>query len=105
MRKVELILKQTDKQLSIERSPGETAVYKLDGSESVNRLPGGNQSSTKMNWVGDTLVGKTTSSLGNTKVEMTDVRRLDASGKVMILQVVRQTPRGEVKQTLVYLKQ
>lgn len=36
---------------------------------------------------------------------MTDVRSLDASGQVMTLEVTRQTPRGEVKQTLIYNKQ
>jgi hypothetical protein len=105
MRKVELILKQTDKQLSIERAPGEVAVYKLDGSESINSLPGGNQAKTTMNWAGDTLVGKSTSTIGEMSVEMTDVRSLDASGKVMTLKVARQTPRGIVNQTLIYQKQ
>jgi hypothetical protein len=105
MRKVELILKQTGSQLSIERAPGEVAVYKLDGSESFNNLPGGNQATTKMTWVGDTLVGKTTSTIGEMHVEMTDVRSLDVGGKVMTLKVARQTPRGEVNQTLIYQKQ
>lgn len=105
MRKMELVLTQTDKQLTVKRSSGETAVYQLDGSESINSLPGGGQATTTMNWLGDTLVATTTSSIGEMNVEMVDVRSLDASGKVMNLKVTRQTPRGEVKQTLIYLKQ
>lgn len=105
MSKIELVLTQTDNQLTIERSSAETAVYQLDGSESLNSLPGGGQAITTMHWLDDTLVAKTTSKIGEMHVEMTDVRSLDASGKIMTLKVTRQTPRGEVKQTLVYFKQ
>lgn len=105
MNKVTLILKQTATQLSIERSTGDTAVYNLDGSESINNLPNGSQATTKMQWDGETLVAKTTSNIGGQDVAMTDVRSLDGSGQVMTLQVSRETPRGVVNQTLVYNKQ
>jgi len=104
MHKVSLILRQTASQLTIERSTGDTAVYNLDGSESINSLPSGSQATTLMKWAGDTLVAKTTSNIGGQSVEMTDVRSLDASGQVMTVHVTRQTPRSEVKQTLIYNK-
>jgi hypothetical protein len=105
MNKVTLIIKQTATQLTIERSTGDTAIYNLDGSESMNNPPNGGQSKTTMNWVGNTLVAKTTSTINGMDVELTDERSLSADGKEMVLKVTRQTPSGEKKQTLVYRKQ
>jgi len=105
MNKVTLIIKQTATQLSVERSTGDTAVYNLDGSESMNSLPGGGQSKTTMHSVGNMLVAKTTSQISGMNVEMTDERSLIANGQEMVLKVTRQTPSGEKKQTLVYNKQ
>jgi hypothetical protein len=114
MRTVTLVLKQTSDMLTIQRIVGEqkeTAVFKLDGSETTNKLPGGNEAKSTVKWVGSTLVGKTTAKIkvddaqGGVNTEMTDVRSLSANGQVMTLVVTRQTPRGEVKQTLVYNKQ
>lgn len=104
MYKISLIVTQTAKQLTIKRSTGDTAVYNLDGSDSTNDLPNGSQSVTRMNWDGDKLVSRTTANMGGQAVEMTDVRSLDASGQVMTVQLTRQTPRGEMKQTLIYNK-
>ena len=105
MNKVTFVIKQTDTQLTIERSTGETASYNLDGSESVNKLPGGAESKTKMNWVGNTLIAKTTSNINGMDVGMTDERSLSADGKEMVLKVTRQTPSGEKKQVIIYKKQ
>lgn len=112
MRTVTLVLKQTSDALTIQRTTGEqkeTAVYKMDGSVSTNKLPSGNESKSTVKWVGSTLVTKTTTkmddSLGGGIAEMTDVRSLSADGQVMTLVVTRQTPRGDVKQTLLYNKQ
>ncbi len=105
MKKVVLIIKQTATKLSIERSTGDVAVFNLDGSESVNSLPGGSQSKTTMNWAGDTLVAKTSSNIGGTNIRGTDVRSLSANGKEMVLKVSLQMPSGERKQTLIYIKQ
>jgi len=105
MKKVVLVIKQTAGKLTVQRSSGDVAVYNLDGSESVNSLPGGGQSKTKMKWVGDTLVANTASNSSGTNVNMTDVRSLSANGKEMILKVSMQLPSGERKQTLVYTKQ
>jgi hypothetical protein len=105
MKKVVLIIKQTATKLSIERSTGDVASYNLDGSESVNSLPGGGQSKTTMKWAGDTLVSKTISTTGGMNTTMTDVRSLSANGKEMVLKISLQMPSGERKQTLVYAKQ
>lgn len=105
MNKVSLIIKQTETQLTIERSTGDTAVYNLDGSESVNNLPHGGQSKTTMHWVGTTLAAKTISNINGVNVEMTDERGLSADGKEMTLKITRQAPSGEKKQMMVYKKQ
>jgi len=102
MQKVTLIIKQTATKLTIQRSTGDVATYNLDGSESVNSLPGGGQTKTSMKWAGDTLVAKTTSSAG---ASSTDVRSLSANGKEMVVKVSMQLPSGERKQTLIYNKQ
>jgi hypothetical protein len=107
-RKIVLVIKQTANQLSIERSMGdrkETAVFKLDGSESINALPGGGKMSTWMKWSGAALTAKSTSVIGGSNVEVNDVRSLSANGQVMTLLVTRTTPRGVTKQTLIYNKQ
>lgn len=105
MRKVKLIVKQTANELIIERPSGDTASYKLDGSESINNLPNGSQGKTIMSWASDTLVAKTTVNVGGKNVTITDVRSLDANGQVMTVRVTRQTPKGEMNQTLIYNKQ
>jgi hypothetical protein len=114
MRTVTLVLKQTSDTLTIQRTVGEqkeTALYKLDGSVSTNKLPSGNESQSTAKWVGATLAIKTTAEISDPesgakiKADMTDVRSLSADGQVMTVLVTRQTPRGEVKQTLVYNKQ
>jgi hypothetical protein len=112
MRTVALVLKQTSDVLTIQRTTGgqkETAVYKLDGSETTNKLPSGNETRSTVKWVGATLVSRTTAKMddsqGGGNVEMTDVRSLSANGQVMTVVVTRLTPRGEVKQMLVYNKQ
>lgn len=105
MNKVVLVLKQTATQLSVERSTGNVAVYNLDGSESVNSMPNGGQSKTILNWSGNTLAGKTVSTMNGNDVKMADVRSLSADGREMVLEVSLQMPSGERKQRLVYSKQ
>ena len=114
-RTVTLDIKQTADTLTIQRSTGkhqDVAVFKLDGSESINKMPSGNEAKTVMKWSGNTLVGKTTAKIGQAEadspggmeVEMTDVRSLSPDGKVMTLSITRKAPRGVVTQTLVYNK-
>jgi hypothetical protein len=105
MNAVVLTIKQTPSKLSIERSTGEVATYNLDGSESINTLPGGGQSKTTLSWSGDTLTGTTISNINGTDVKMTDVRMLSNDGKEMVLKLTMQMPSGERKQALVYTRQ
>ena len=106
-RRIVLVIKQTANQLSIERSTGdrkETGFFKLDGSESINGSPGG-EIKTWMKWNGSVLISNSTINAGDMVVMMNDVRSLSADGRVMTLQLSRQTPRGTMKQTLIYNKQ
>ena len=108
MRTVTLVIRQTKTRVFIERRAGdgpEIAVYNLDGSESVNQLPGGGEVKSTTTWAGATLVTKSVMATGGVTVETSDVRSLSANGKVMTLDGTRRTGRGEVKQKLVYNKQ
>jgi hypothetical protein len=106
--KVTLVIKQTPAVLAIERKAGErveTATFKLDGSESVNKSPSGQDIKSTSRWVGSTLVTKSMMSTEQGTAEMSDVRSLNADGKVMTIDVNRKTPRGDVKQKLIYNRQ
>ena len=107
--KVTIVLKQAAGTLAVERKAGqgtETAIYKLDGSTSVNKAPGGNEIRSNTTWVGDTLVTKSSMTLeGGATTQMSDVRSLADGGRTLVIEVTRQTPRGEVKQRLVYARQ
>ena len=108
MQTITLVIKQTGTTLSIERKTAnqvESAVLKLDGTESTNKAPSGKDIRSTSEWIGSTLVTKSTMLMGEMSVQMTDVRSLSADGKVMTIQVTRQTPHGETKQTLIYNKQ
>jgi hypothetical protein len=106
--KIVLVIKQTANLLTIERSVNgkkDTAVFKLDGSESSNPSPSGHVIKTWMKWAGNTLVSKSTMDMGSMKTEMNDVRSLSANGKVMTIQLTQQMPSRVVKKTLIYNKQ
>ena len=108
MQTVTLVIKQTAATLSIDRKTAnqvETAVLKLDGTESLNKAPNGKDVKSNSVWSGSTLVTKSTMLIDETQVQMSDIRSLSADGKVMTVQITRQTPRGEIKQTLIYNKQ
>jgi hypothetical protein len=108
MQKVTLVIKQTGTTLSVERKTANqagTAIFKLDGTESTNKAPNGNDIKSTSTWVGSTLVSKSTMVMDEMTAQTTDVRSLSADGKVMTIQVTRQTPRGEIKQTLIYNRQ
>jgi hypothetical protein len=107
-RTVTVVIKQTSAVLAIERKAGErveTATLKLDGSESINKSPSGHDIKSTSRWVGSTLVTKSMMAMGEGTAEMSDVRSLSADGKVMMLDVTRKTPRGDVKQKLIYNRQ
>jgi hypothetical protein len=105
---VTLVIRQTPATLAIDRKAGErteTATFKLDGSESVNKAPGGQDVKSTSRWSGSTLVTKSTMSREGMTSEVSDVRSLSANGKVMTLDVTRKTARGDVKQKLIYNRQ
>ena len=111
-RTVTLVVKQTAAEMSIERQTGtqkDTAVYKLDGSECTNKLPGGSEVKSTTTWSGATLATKSKAIInaptGPITSEISDVRSLSADGQVMTIDATRQTAQGEVKQKLVYDKQ
>ncbi len=96
-------IKQTATELTQERTMGEntmTTVYKLDGTESVNKTQRGESKSTAK-FDGAKLVIKTTSEGPNGPTETTATWSLSADGKE--LTIVSTTSRGE--RTTVYTKQ
>jgi hypothetical protein len=107
-RTVTVVIKQTPGALVIDRKAGErveTATLKLDGSESINKSPSGQDIKSTSQWVGSTLVTKSMMATGEGTAETSDVRSLSADGKVMTIDMTRKTPRGDVRQKLIYNRQ
>ncbi len=106
--KVTLEIKQTPAVLVTTRKVGErtgTDTEKLDGSESINKSPGGQDIRSTNRWEGSTLVTKSIMSTGQGTAESTFVRSLSASGKVMTIETTMKTPNGVRKTKLIYNKQ
>jgi len=107
--KVTLEIKQTPAILAITRKVGErseTATEKLDGSDSINKSPSGQDIKSTNRWEGSTLVTKSVMSTGQGIVESTFLRSLSADGKVMTIDTTMKTPNGNVKKMkLIYNKQ
>ena len=98
-----MTVKQTATELTQERTMGDTVmstVYKLDGTESVNKTQRGESKSTAK-FDGAKLVIKTVSEGPNGPMETTAAWTLSADGKE--LTIVRTTQRGDM--TTVYTKQ
>jgi hypothetical protein len=103
-----LVIKQTAGELTIERTlPNgtETAVYKLDGSESTNKT-GMGESKTKASWDGANLVltGKQAISTPQGDIEIDSKEVYSLSGTVLTITTTRTTPRGENTRKLVFNK-
>jgi hypothetical protein len=103
-----LVIKQTGSELTVERTlPNgtETAVYKLDGSESTNKV-GMGEAKVKASWDGANLVltGKQAVSTpqGDFEIDSKDV--YSRSGDVLTISTSRTTPRGEMTRKLVFNK-
>jgi hypothetical protein len=103
-----LVIKQTATELTVERTlpnGAETAVYKLDGSESTNKA-GMGEARTKASWEGANLVltGKQAISTpqGDFEIDIKDV--YSVSGTVLTITTSRTTPRGEMTRKLVFNK-
>ena len=103
-----LVIKQTPSEITIEQTLANGAhsvVYKLDGSESVNKLAR-SEIKAKATWNGANLVvsGKQSISTpqGTFEIEVKDVYSL-ATGALTIT-ATRVTPLGETTRKLVYNK-
>lgn len=103
-----LVIKQTGAELTVERAlanGAQTAVYRLDGSESVNKT-GMGESKTKVSWNGANLVvtGKQAVSTpqGEFELDIKDV--YSVSDSTLTLTSTRTTPRGENTRKLVFNK-
>jgi hypothetical protein len=98
-----MTVKQTAAELTTERTMGETTmatVYKLDGTESINKSQRGESKSTAK-FDGAKLVIKTTAEGPNGPTETTQTWTLSADGKE--LTVVSASARGD--RTVTYTKQ
>ncbi len=108
-RKVTIVINQTPAALTITRKIGErseTAVEKLDGSESINKSPSGQDIRSTSRWEDSNLVTKSAMpTKGGAVVESTSVRSLSADGKVMTIETTMKTPNGINKRKLIYNKQ
>jgi hypothetical protein len=105
---VTIAVRQTPATLSIDRNLGsrpETAVLKLDGSESVNKLPSGAEKKSRARWTGSTITADSVTETQVGTVKSHDVWSLSADGKTMTLEVTTQSSSGEKQQKLVYGRQ
>jgi len=106
--RVTIAITQTPDVLITTRNLGkrpETAIEKLDGSESINKTPSGKDIRSTNRWEGPTLVTKSVMSTGQGTVESTLVRSLSADGKVMTIDLTVKTPNKVTKKKLTYNKQ
>ena len=103
-----MTIKQTATQLTVDRVMGQgaqTAVYKLDGSESVNQM-GMGQAKSKASWDGSRLVIATSMTMSTPNGEMTmDSKEIYSLGAgVLTIETTRNTPMGSQTRKLVYTK-
>jgi len=103
-----LVIKQTASELTVEStlpSGMQTAAYKLDGSESVNKTAIG-ESRSKASWDGANLVISSAQSIstpqGNFDIQVKDV--YSVAGGVLTLTTTRTTGRGDATRKLVFNK-
>ena len=106
-----LVIVQTPAMLIIEQQSdrgSRAATYRLDGEESTNSGPRGEQTA-RSRWDGAALVTEGTQSvstrLRDFSLEFTERRTLSADGATMTVATVRSTPRGDVEATLVYRRE
>lgn len=106
-----LVIVQTPAMLIIEQQSdrgSQAATYRLDGEETTNSGPRGEQTA-RSRWDGAALVTEGTQSvstrLRDFSLEFTERRTLSADGATMTVETVRSTPRGDVEATLVYRRE
>jgi hypothetical protein len=103
-----LVIKQTGADLTVESTlanGAQTAVYKLDGSESVNKTAMG-ESTSKASWDGAHLViaGKQAITTQQGEIEIDSKEVYSVSGSTLTVTTTRTTPRGEITRKLVFNK-
>ncbi len=103
-----LVIKQTANELTIERTlpnGAETLVYKLDGSESVNKV-GMGEAKSKATWDGSNLVvsGQQQLQTPNGTFDITTKDVYSLQGGVLTITTTRTTGRGDTTRKLVYTK-
>lgn len=103
-----LVIKQTASEMTVERTlPNgpETVVFKLDGSESVNKM-GMGEAKSKASWDGANLVITTQQQLQtpNGTFDITSKDVYSVQGVVLTVTTTRTTARGDTTRKLVYNK-
>lgn len=106
-----LVIVQTPAMLIVEQRTdrgSRAATYRLDGGESSNPGPRGEQTS-RSRWDGAALVTEGTQAVstprGDFSLEFTERRTLSADEGTMTVETTRSTPRGDLDTTLVYRRQ
>ncbi len=106
-----LVIVQTAAMMIVEQQSdrGSRAVtYRLDGEESTNSGPRGEQT-TRSRWDGAALVTEGTQAVstprGDFSLEFTERRTLSADGQTLTVEATRSTPRGDIDTTLVYRRE
>ena len=106
-----LVIVQTGAMLIVEQQTdrgSRAATYRLDGEESTNSGPRGEQTS-RSRWDGAALVTEGAQSVdtprGSFTLEFSERRTLSADGGTMTVETVRSTPRGDIDTTLVYRRE
>lgn len=106
-----LVIVQTPAMMIVEQQTARgsrAATYRLDGEESTNSGPRGEQTA-RSRWDGAALVTEGTQSVstprGDFSLEFTEWRTLSTDGQTMTVESVRSTPRGDIETTLVYRRE
>ena len=102
-----IVVTQAANQLTIKRGE-QSLVYKLDGSETANQMPGrgGPQEiKSKAHWEGSKLIIETMRDFQGMSITQKELRSLSADGKEMIVEQSVQTPQGERTTKQVYSKE
>ena len=104
-----MTIKQTAAELSIDRTTAQgnqTAVYKLDGSESKNTI-GMGPATSKATWDGAKLVITTTQTVqgrGGNDVTVESKELYSRDGNTLTIEGTRTTPFGTQNRKLIYTK-
>jgi hypothetical protein len=104
-----MTIKQTASELTVERTTPmgtQTAVYKLDGSESQNTI-GMGRASSRASWDGGRLVIATTQTMqgrGGGEMTIESKETYSRDGDALTLEVTRNTPMGSQTRKLVYAR-